>query len=236
MKQPLFELIRNHVKANGITQMELAKQLGVSLPTVKRWLQGSGIVFDDLLRLLQATGHTLAEAAMMAEGARARTFCYTLVQEETLARSVALLVVFDALLHGASILEISKSEGLSRHAISRILKQLEAVGLVERHPGDRIKIIPRGEPMWRKGGPLARAFKEKAVFAFLRTCQKKEGASGMGIYRLVNQDFLKAQVMINDLRQFLRESEVRAKGNLGDSRMVALLTAFNDFNWSMIAD
>lgn len=51
---------------------------------------------------------------------------------------------------------IQRRYKLSDYSTRRYLKDLEEVGLIERHPNYKVKVIPEGSPRWQPDGPLDR--------------------------------------------------------------------------------
>ncbi len=235
MLSDVLNVLRKLVKGRGFTQAELAKRLKVSVPTVKRWLRGDGLDLRGLDRILSVTGIAFFELAAAAGMSGTETFQYTEQQEAVLAKDFDALTVFDHLLHGVSVKEIAKTCSLSRAAISRKLRELESIGLIERHPRDRIKVLVRGEPIWRKDGALDRAFKQSAIQGFLSAADRTPGAKIMGTYWLTPEDARKAQTMLDDLREFLRRAEHRAKLSPERVQLHGCLSVFGPFDWRVLS-
>lgn len=234
MKQPLVSVIRFQLRAQGLTQAALAQKLRVSLPTAKRWLRGDGLDLDGLDRLLEVVGLSLSEAAALAGEVPHRTFKYTGRQETFLAGNVLALAVLDELLQGATPSQAARTLGLGAAALQRVLRGLEGVDLLERHPGGRSKLLVRGEPVWKKDGPLALKFRRHATQALLAQAERFEDAKKLGIYRLLPEDVTRARVLLDDLRLHLRRSEARARARPAQARTHGCLTALAPFDWSFL--
>ncbi len=73
----------------------MAKELGVSLPTLKRWLTGDGLSTKDLLRLLEAVGSSLVELDQYLNPSLSGPHL-TWDQERLLARTPRLLEFWES--------------------------------------------------------------------------------------------------------------------------------------------
>ncbi|MBK9323718.1 MAG: helix-turn-helix transcriptional regulator [Bdellovibrionaceae bacterium] len=86
--------IKHKIKEKGFTQEEFAKMIGVSIPTLNRWLRGEGLLFKDLNLLLEKLGVKLSELAMLAEGDVSNKFTYSAEQEAVFVNTDGLLAFF----------------------------------------------------------------------------------------------------------------------------------------------
>lgn len=233
MKRSLMNALARVARAQGLTQADLARRLGVSLPTLKRWLRGEGIDLASLEALLNELGLSLAEAAALVPGDASRGFDYTVEQEAFFARHPYFLAYFDRLLAGNSPAQIRRRSQISERATSRYLRKLAELGLIERLEGGRVRLLPRGEPRWRKGGPLSQRFRGEALQSFLKGSPPE--SIRFGIHRLLPDDARKMQLMINELRDALIVAESRAKVHAqDDARPWGALTALSPFEWELL--
>jgi transcriptional regulator with XRE-family HTH domain len=232
MKRSLLAPLKSALQAQGITQAEAARRLRVSLPTLKRWLRGEGLDLASLERLLQLGGLTLTEWAQRTESATARTFHYTLEQERTLARHPELLALWDALLHQVPLKVALEEASLKGHAATLALKSLEGIGLIERLPKNKIKLLLQGEPHWRPEGALAQAFRRKAIQALIDSTRSQPNALKMGVYRLLPEDLPRLKAQLQELRETLRSAEIRGESAPHRTTPYACLTAFGPWNWN----
>ena len=54
-------IVKNKAKSLGLTQSDLAKKLGVSLPTIKRWYGGGTVTLESFKLLVNEVGLSLTE-------------------------------------------------------------------------------------------------------------------------------------------------------------------------------
>jgi hypothetical protein len=196
--------------------------MGVSLPTLKRWLTGRGLSLDALELLMNSLGLDWADLA--APGADERGFQYTREQEELLAREPRALAAFDRILR----------EPRPRLTDRRISRALEEVGLIERlADGDRVRARVRGEPRWIPDGPLSRRYKRQAIDSFLERCPAPDLT--LGLHRIVAEDWRRAQVMADELRNFVRTAESRARLSGARERSYGVLLGLSPFAWDALS-
>lgn len=111
-------LIKASVKVQGLTHSELAKRLGVSEPTVKRWLRGEGISIQQWLKLIDTTGIRFSDIASALDEPSIEQFEYSEKQERVLAEITGLLAFFQSLLMGHSPAYIMREDYLSKISVS----------------------------------------------------------------------------------------------------------------------
>ena len=184
-------------------------------------------------RLLSETGLSLAEAVALDQSQAQCKFYYTLDQESALADRPQLLMLFDHLHHGIGAKKAAHRLGLSERQLARSLRDLEIIGLLERLPKNRIRILVQGEPVWRLRGPLASRFKARATQAFLQRLEGIEKSSRLGVYWIGARDKARIEETIEGLHVALRQAEIRAKAEEPlHSELYGMLTALGPFDWA----
>jgi transcriptional regulator with XRE-family HTH domain len=164
----LLDSIRKMIKSKGITQAKLARDLGVSVPTVKRWLAGEGVDVETLFRLLDYLGLGADGIGHLMASDAGKSFTLTEEQERFFAANPYYLAFLDhLLLQRATPQAIQAKSGINTRSLRSYLRKLEELGLIEVHAGDRIKLLVEGEPVWRRGGPMATAFRDSAMREYL---------------------------------------------------------------------
>jgi transcriptional regulator with XRE-family HTH domain len=158
--------LRRVVKNRGLTYGDLAAKLGTSEMTVKRLFAVKGEHIGRVMEICRLIELPFAELAAMAAETREQTFELTLPQEEALAAQIECLALYTELLKGAEPAEVKVRWNIDSIAVARWLKVLEELKLLERLPGDRVRLKHRGVLHFRKGGPLIRRVLEKDVVPF----------------------------------------------------------------------
>lgn len=223
----IMQALQRVCKSQGLTQVRISDYLGVSLPTVKRWFSGHGVSLDVFNQLLALTGTSFEDLAALVATASAETFQYTIKQEEFLAEHLGHLAYFDQLINGHSPNSIKRKHRLTDHSQRRYLKDLDAIGLIERHPGDEIVVVPKGAPKWRPNGPLDRAVGSLAVSTFIE--ESGSDAVTLHLHKYSDEDRIKIKQMIDELSSYAQRANRRAKISGIKDRGFGLLVGLSKF-------
>ena len=141
----LMKTLATQMRQQGLTQERAAEALGVSTPTLKRWLAGDGVSLEAVLRIMSLLEVSWEDISAVMISHNERLFTYTRKQELHFVRSPSTLAVFDLLLRGATPAQILQRSGVSSPSINRYLADLEKLGLIERGVRGKISIIPKGD-------------------------------------------------------------------------------------------
>lgn len=204
------KLIKASAKSQGLTYAQLAKRLGVSEPTVKRWLRGDGISIQQWVQLIDTIGLRFADIASALDEPTLDEFEYSEKQERTLAESEGLLAFFQSLLLGSSPVEIMKHHSLSKMSVSVYLKKLDEIGLIEWTEGMTCKLKFQGEQRWKKNGPLSKKFREKLFNQFIWP-RKNEDCFRLGIYELTKKDGQDLKDLVAKIFETAKNLEKKAR-------------------------
>lgn len=200
-------------KSRGYTQASLAVAVGVSVPTMKRWLRGQGLALDQLMKVLTVLDITFAEVEATSGASVPARFRYTLEQEEFFAEQPLCLAVFDQLIQGTDIDSLIRRHPLTPRRWVSILRDLEALKLIERLPADRygrkkVRLKVSGEPVWRSDGPLAKSFRQSLLNEMI---EKHATRLRLYLHTYLPQDERRILGMIDDLIETARAAEHRAR-------------------------
>lgn len=206
----LSRVIKQELKAKGFGIKAFSKKLGVSEPTLKRWLVGTGLSLKDWLRMLEVLDLSLEEAINRADLPSVNQFEYTEKQEEVLSRTSGLLAFFQHLLEGQSAKRIASQYELTKKSVAFYLRKLDDLGLIRWEQDLNCKLLRNGEPVWKKNGPLARTFRTKA-FTELVAAHKETGKLRLAIYNMPLADIQELEKKINEVFQCAQASEKRAR-------------------------
>ncbi|MDD4973466.1 MAG: helix-turn-helix transcriptional regulator [Bacteriovorax sp.] len=223
MNSEFNKQIKNVLKLQGITQEEFAQQMKVSVPTIKRWLKGEGVLFTDLIRMLDCLGLRLSEVAMMFEGALANKFTYTLKQEQLFVSIEGLLAFFDQLLKGRSPSQIARTYSLTEKSVVFYLSHLDKSGLIEWLPKNKARVLVTGEPSWIKGGPLSQKFRRQIIDGHIANYVDDRDHLKIGIYSLSKESQLKVNSMLIEVTEKVRGLEVRDSQSKDTKKITTLI-------------
>jgi transcriptional regulator with XRE-family HTH domain len=229
----LMKTLATQMRQQGLTQERAAEALGVSTPTLKRWLAGDGVSLEAVLRIMSLLEVSWEDISAVMISHNERLFTYTRKQELHFVRSPSTLAVFDLLLRGAIPAQILQRSGVSSPSINRYLADLEKLGLIERGVRGKISIIPKGEPQWIAGGPLQLAFLEEALVHFLS--KDVLPAQSFGIYELLPEDVSDVEIRLSGLKKRLSYLHRKAKFHKSQTKeKFGFLAKFAPFAWKRL--
>src|SRR3989338_8851300 len=139
----LLAVVKGAIQAQGISQEELAKRVGVSIPSIKRWLRGEGILLNQWIKLITALDLSLPDISSQLYSRDRGQFEYTEQQEEALANTPGLLAFFDLILRGKNTNEIIDQYRLPIWQVSDFLMKLDDIRLIRWGLGNKVKILVR---------------------------------------------------------------------------------------------
>ncbi len=214
------------------TYEDLAKHLGLSLPSVKRAMNSPNLPLHRMLEICEFLGFTLSELLAFARRDGSEGFRFTPEQENFFADHPHFLAYFFEVLEHTPA-EIEKKHGISRRATHVYLKKLESMGLVELHPGDVVKHQVRGAIHWDDHGRLGQRFSRSMIEGFAAHALAKLGAPEKMIielqgWTLTESEFTewkrKYRELVGEFRQisvFNRKARKKSETRYVSAMMVA---------------
>lgn len=155
----LVATLKNLLRSKGLHYVDVANALGVSERSVQRWLNGEGLTLELLGQLCELIGISMAELFSLAESAMdERPRQLTQEQEAALVEVPLRAFLFSRLLQGWTVKELESACGLRDVEVLRHLLKFERLGLIELHPGNRVRLLTRPNIDWRKGGAMRAYF------------------------------------------------------------------------------
>jgi DNA-binding Xre family transcriptional regulator/DNA-binding MarR family transcriptional regulator len=141
---PIFLTLKKKLKARKVSYAELAARLGMSEANVKRIFSEESCSVARLAQICDAIDLSLGELMRSAENVEPESFTFTREVESFFADNLDYFVFFRQLENENSLRLIQEKNDLSPKEINRYLRKLEELGLIERHPGDRVKLRFKG--------------------------------------------------------------------------------------------
>lgn len=230
MEKILMDVVKKKAHSLGLTQKQVAKELKVSIPTVKRWWSGKGVNLKILNRISVLLGVHLSELLEEVEGRGAARFTYTLEQERMLVQNPQALALFDLLVSGKALASIKRKYNLGDAELTSILLKLDRAKLIELGANNRIKLLRQGEPQWNVGGPLSQKYRRTMIAALLGEHEKSETV--FLIHDYFPEDAALIQTRIKDLEKLMNVCNSRVRGANATTSYGAYMT-FKKFEWDI---
>jgi transcriptional regulator with XRE-family HTH domain len=162
----LFDSLKMHLKARGMTYADVAKALRVSEATVKRIFATRNCDLDRVDALCELVQVDVAELARGMPRENRLINRLTREQEEELMSDPALLLLAMCAMHQLRVEEIVELYKLTVQQCVRLLLHLEKVGILELHENNRIRLRLARTFSWIPDGPIMRYAKSQATDFF----------------------------------------------------------------------
>lgn len=226
----ILQTIREVLRARGLRYRDLAERMGVAEVTVKRWMRASDLSLGRLGRIASALGTDVFSLLELAGEGRQESFELTEHQEWELAANPRLLTAWEALRRGYAPDAIVEAMGLDDAAWLEVALTLDGLGLVELHPGNRVRLLHRGVQSLRDEGPLSRRLANVAVNWVASKCVDKGDALFTWSDRVVSPEFVQeAKAELEALARRWRDRAHRDQMALPHDRCVQV-------RWMLLCD
>jgi transcriptional regulator with XRE-family HTH domain len=162
----LLQSIRTTLRARNMTYRQLATALGVSEPTVKRYLSRGDFTLNRLDAICAALDLSLADLVQAPSTALLTTLSQE--QERALVRDPRLLLITYLLVNGWTWAEITSTFSLDDNSLTSAVLRLDELNIVHYRPPRRIRKLTARNFAWRKDGPVHEFFVTRVAPEFLR--------------------------------------------------------------------
>lgn len=169
------EIIKSSLKASGLQYSDLAKKLKVSLPSIKRMLNGEDLPLSKVIEVSRCLGIDVFELLEQARYFEPSVHVFTLEQEAALAADFTVFLTFRLILMSTPLPEIMEQLSLKRSELNKHLRTLEKCQLIELWPHDKIKLLAHFPFKWIENGPLEKTYQKRLVHKI----QKEIAAHGL---------------------------------------------------------
>ena len=162
----VFEGLKMHLKARGMTYADVARGLKISEPTVKRIFATRNC---NLRRLEALCEFVQVELAELARGTRRNDRFLQRLTHEQEARLMAdpkLFLVAVCAIHQMRLEEITALYRIEKAEGVALLLQLEKIGILELHGNNRIRLKLARTFAWIPDGPIMRYAKSQMADFF----------------------------------------------------------------------
>jgi transcriptional regulator with XRE-family HTH domain len=198
----VFEGLKMHLKARGMTYADVARALQISEATVKRIFAIRNCTLERLDSLCELVQVDLAELARGMPRESRLVNRLTQAQEEELMSDPALLLVAVCALQQMRVEDMVETYRLTDAQCLELLLRLERIGILELHEKNRIRLRISRTFSWIPDGPIMRYVRSQMADFFDHTF----GAAGE-LMRLISvRVSAEAQVgLLRQIEQIARE-------------------------------
>lgn len=163
----LVSALKRLLKARGVTYRELAAEIGLSEAAVKRMFSAQAIRLERLEQICEAIDVTLSDLAT-----EARRGINTLSEldeavEKRLVGNLPLLLALHLTQSRWTEQEVLSHYRFTKPQWTRLLVQLDRMGIIELLPDNRYRLRTARNFRWRRGGPMERFLLERLPAEFL---------------------------------------------------------------------
>ncbi len=162
----VFDGLRMHLRARGMTYADVAKALGISEPTIKRIFATRNCTLERLDAICEVAQVDLAELARGLPRESRLINRLTEAQERELMSDPALLLVAVCAMHQLRLEEIVETYALDEAQVVAHLLRLEKIGILEVHANNRIRLRISRTFAWIPDGPIMRYVKSQTADFF----------------------------------------------------------------------
>lgn len=162
----LFEALKMHLKARGMTYADVARGLGVSEPTVKRIFASRHCTVDRLESICDLVQVDLADLARGLPRESRLIQRLTDAQEKELTSDPKLLLVAISAMHHLRVDDMVELYRLDEAECVQLLLRLERIGIVEVHENNRIRLRLARTFAWIPNGPIMRRIRAETADFF----------------------------------------------------------------------
>jgi DNA-binding Xre family transcriptional regulator len=164
----VLSAIKALLRAREITYRELARQIGVSEPTIKRDLSRGGFSLKRLDQICVALGITLPDLVQPPAGAGLVTQLSE-SQELALSGNPRLLLVTYLLVNDWKFREVVEAFRMDENELIEVLLRLDQLKIIDYRPPHRVRKLTARNFAWRKDGPVHGFFVRRFVPEFFES-------------------------------------------------------------------
>jgi DNA-binding Xre family transcriptional regulator len=232
----VVETLKRCLKMRGLTYRTLAERINLSEASVKRIFSERSFTLRRLEQVCGALEISLSELLRMSDAGDDRASKLSLEQEQALARDPALLSYFYLLLNGWSEAEIRRDYEFEEAQLLELRSRLIELELIEGLPrrGHRLRV--GRQILWRKDGPVRRAYERQVKSEFLQS--DFAGRGDFFSWQFAELTVASIEMLKRKLAQLQREFLEMAELDSSSTQSrhsTALLLAFRPWAFSLVA-
>jgi DNA-binding Xre family transcriptional regulator len=153
--------IKSRLRANGTSYRDLAQQIGVSEPTVKRDLSKGKFSLQRLDRICEFLGVEVSDLLQPLEHTELTELSQD--QERALVENPKLILITYLVVNDWKFEEIVATFKLDENELVNVLLKLDRLRIVDFRPPTRMRKLTARNFSWRRDGPVHDFFIRKVV-------------------------------------------------------------------------
>jgi DNA-binding Xre family transcriptional regulator len=232
----LIEALKRTLKTRGLTYKALGSRINLSEASVKRIFARRTFSLKRLEQVCRSLDMSIADLTRMVDDKDRRATTLDLSQEVALAKDPALLTYFYLILSNWSDNEIRRHYEFEEEQTRRLFDRLVELGLIEELPRRAYRLRVSRKIIWRRDGPVRRAYERQVHGEFLRS----SFARGMDFWGWQPAELTSTSIAVlkRKLTQVYQEFLEMAELDLHSEQprhATALLMAFRPWVFSLVA-
>jgi DNA-binding Xre family transcriptional regulator len=232
----IVDTLKRMLKSRDVTYQSLGRRINLSEASVKRVFAQRTFSLKRLEQICRALDMSLADLLRTVDPKDHRATTLSLEQEAALAKDSVLFSYFCLLLNGLTDVEIRRYYEFDEPQTRRLLDRLAELDLAEVLPKRRHRLRVGRQILWRRDGPIRKAYERQVHVEFLRS--SFEGSKETLRWQPVELTDSSIDVLQRKLAQLHREFLDMAELDLYSNqpkRSTALLLAFRPWVFSLVA-
>ena len=159
MRESIFVLMKQAMKAKKMTYAELGKHLGVGELAVKRLFRDKDCKLSRIFEVCEFLGVELEDLLAMQKRQSQKPEFLPESIEQALANDLTLFTVFILLVSEVNLSEVQRVTGHDEPTLYLIMRRLEKLGLIHLLPNNQFRFNVPLPIRWRFQGALSKVLK-----------------------------------------------------------------------------
>ena len=219
----IIDVLKNSLRANGLTYAEIGRQLKLSEISIKRGFAQRNFKLDRLEKICKLVNLELGDLMRLADEQEIKISSLTIVQEEELIADTKFLLVAICVQNAWQLDEILEHYNFSEPECIKYLIRLESHGLIRLLPGNRVKRLLSQDFHWCLDGPIENFFEKQVQNEFFGTSFSKAremkqyliGMLSSQSIKTLENELLALQKTFSELQEADSKISVRLRRNIG---------------------
>jgi hypothetical protein len=162
----VFEALKAHIRARGMTYKDVARALNLSEPTVKRIFSERDCTLKRLDQICDVVQVDLQEISRGASSQARLINQLSAAQEQEIVSDISLFIVAVCTMQSLTLEDITTTYRLDDAKCVALLTRLDRIGFIELLPNNRYRTRVAKSFKWLPDGPIMRWTKAHAADYF----------------------------------------------------------------------